>query len=49
MSTVIERLFHVRYTPRGTSYLLHWIEFAHRFPRTGPPNATRPRSPPGRM
>jgi Winged helix-turn helix len=32
VSTVIGWLFHVRYTPCGTSYLLHWIEFAPQVP-----------------
>ena len=44
---LIGRLFHVRYTLRGTSYLLHRIGFTRRSPRTALPNATRPRSPPG--
>jgi hypothetical protein len=49
VSTVIGRLFHVRYTPRGASYLPHWIEFAQQVPAHRAAHATSPRSPPGRM
>jgi transposase len=38
---LIARLFHIRYTLRGTSYLLHRLGYAGRFPSTGPPSATR--------
>jgi transposase len=32
VTTLIGRLFHVRYTPRGTSYLLHRIGFSPQLP-----------------
>lgn len=32
VSTLIARLFHVRYTLRGTSYLLHRLCYAPRVP-----------------
>jgi transposase len=32
VTTLIGRLFHVRYTPRGTSYLLHRIGFTPQVP-----------------
>jgi transposase len=32
VTTLIGRLFHVRYTPRGTSYLLHRIGFSPQVP-----------------
>ena len=32
MTTLIERLFHVRYTLRGASYLLHRIGFPPQVP-----------------
>ena len=33
VATVIGRLFHLRYTPRGTSYLLHRLGFSAQVPR----------------
>jgi transposase len=32
VTTLIARLFHVRYTVRGTSYLLHRLGYAPRVP-----------------
>ena len=32
VTTLIGRLFHVRYTPRGTSYLLHRLGFTPQVP-----------------
>jgi len=34
VTTLIARLFHVRYTRRGTSYLLHRLGYARRSPST---------------
>ena len=48
VTTLIARLFHVRYTLRGTSYLLHRLGYTPRSPSTGPPSATRRLSPCGR-
>ena len=47
VATLIRWLFHIRYTLRGTSYLLHRSGFTPQVPYTGLPSATRPRSPPG--
>src|SRR3954452_14344366 len=33
IATVIGRLFHLRYTPRGTAYLLHRMGFSAQLPR----------------
>jgi len=49
VTSLIGRLFHVRYTLRGTSYLLHRMGYTPQVPRTGPLSATRPRSRPGGM
>jgi transposase len=45
VTTLIGRLFHVRYTLRGTSYLRTGSGSPRRSRRTARPNATRPRSP----
>src|SRR5271166_2562177 len=47
VTTLMGRLFHVRYTLRGTSYLLHRIGIPRRSRCTGPPSAMRRRSPRG--
>ena len=47
VATVIGRLFHLRYTPRGTAYLLHRMGWSAQLPRTARPSATRTRSPHG--
>src|SRR3954467_12266957 len=33
VATLIGRLFHIRYTPRGTAYLLHRMGFSAQLPR----------------
>src|SRR3954470_8603132 len=33
IATLIARLFHLRYTPRGTAYLLHRMGFSAQLPR----------------
>ena len=47
VTALIGRLFHVRYTLRGTSYLLHRIGFTPRSRCTGRRSAMRTRSPRG--
>jgi putative transposase len=47
VTTLIGRLFHVRYTLRGTSYLLHRIAFSPRRSRCTGTCGVRRRSPPG--
>lgn len=44
VTRLIGRLFHVRYTLRGTSYLLHRIGFTPRSRRAGRRSAMRPPS-----
>ena len=47
VTTLIGRLFQVRYTLRGTSYGCTGSGTPRRSRCTGPPSATRPPSPPG--
>jgi transposase len=47
VTTLIARLFHVRYTLRGTSYLLHRMGYTPQVPSTGRLSAMRRPSPPG--
>jgi len=47
VTTLIGRLFHVRYALRGTSYLLHRIGIRRRSRCTAPPSATKPSLAPG--
>ncbi|MFD0480602.1 winged helix-turn-helix domain-containing protein [Nonomuraea thailandensis] len=47
VTVLVGRLFHVSYTPRGISYLLHRLGWSPQVPSAAPPNATKSRSPPG--
>src|SRR3954465_10501035 len=47
IATVIARLFHLRYTPRGTAYLLHRMGWSPQLPRRRAGRARRGRSPNG--
>ena len=47
VAALISGRFGISYTLRGVSYLLHRIGFTRRSRCTGPPSATRPRSPSG--
>lgn len=47
VTALIARLFHVRYTLRGSRTCCTGSGSTHRSPRTGPPSATRARSPNG--
>jgi putative transposase len=47
VADLIARLFHIRYSLRGVSYLLHRMGSRHRFRHTGRSNGTRTSSPRG--
>jgi transposase len=47
VSELIARMFHTRYTLRGTAYLLHRIGWSVQAPRIGRSSATSRRSRPG--